>query len=50
MEGGKVNLFSAGKADIQHVDARVLQPFRQRQLQGFAGQTHVAAQHNGFWL
>ena len=47
VEGGKVNLFGPGKTDVQHVHARVLQPFRQRQLEGFAGQTHVAAQHDG---
>ena len=50
VEGGKVNLFGPGKSDIQHVHARVLQPFRQRQLQGFTGQTHVAAQHDGLRL
>ncbi|CCK15078.1 conserved hypothetical protein [Cronobacter universalis NCTC 9529] len=48
MERREVNFFGAGQADIQHVDARVLQPFRQRQLQRFAGQTHIAAEHNGF--
>ncbi|CZY75713.1 Uncharacterised protein [Enterobacter cloacae] len=48
VEGGKIDLFGTGKADIQHVHARVLQPFRQRQLQGFAGQTHVATQYDSF--
>ncbi len=47
VEGGKVNLLGPGKANIQHVHARVLQPFRQSQLKGLAGQTHVAAQHDG---
>ena len=47
VEGGKVNLFGSGKTDVQHVHARVLQPFRQRQLEGFTGQTHVTAQHDG---
>ena len=28
MESGKVNLFSAGKADIQHVNARIAQASR----------------------
>ncbi|CAM6645162.1 hypothetical protein CISECK367B_23720 [Citrobacter sedlakii] len=48
VEGGEIDLFGAGKADIQHIDARVLQPLRQRQLQRLTGQTHVAAEYNGF--
>ena len=50
MEGRKIDFFGAGKANIKHIDARIAQAARQRQLQRFAGQTHIAAQHNGFWL
>ncbi len=50
VEGGKIDLFCTGKADIQHVHARILQPFRQGQLQGLAGQAHVAAQHDSLRL
>ena len=50
MEGRKIDLFRAGKANIQYVNARILQPFRQRQFQRLACQAHIAAQHNGFRL
>ena len=46
VEGGKVNLFGAGQANIQHVDARITQAVSQRQLQRFAGQAYVTAQHD----
>ncbi|MNT30676.1 hypothetical protein D3C72_1664840 [compost metagenome] len=48
MEGGEIDLFGAGQADIKHIHTGVLQPLCQRQFQRFAGETHIAAEHNGF--
>ena len=50
VEGGKVNLFGAAQADIQHIRARVHQAIGQRQLQGLAGQADIATHHYRFWL
>ncbi|MNN92196.1 hypothetical protein D3C81_2104390 [compost metagenome] len=48
VEGGEIDFFGTRQADIQHVHARITQAFRQRHLQRLAGQTHIAAEHDGF--
>ena len=50
VESGKINLFGARHTNIQHIHACILQSFRQRQLQRLAGQAHIAAEDDGFWL
>ena len=48
MEGGEIDFFGAGHADVDHVGTAIHQAFGQRQLEGFAGQAHIAAHHDAF--